>query len=99
MPTEKFKKHLMQELKDPKMAAEFLTACFEDDDPELILLALRDVAEAMGGMSAIAKKTRISRMTLYRALSKGGNPEFFSLLDILKALNIRFSFKPAGKSS
>ena len=95
--TIKFKDHLMQELKDPEMAAEFLNACFEDDDPELILLALRDVAEALGGINEIAKKTKVSRMTLYRALSKGGNPEFLSLFDILKALNLKLSFKPNRK--
>lgn len=97
MKAKKFKKHLLEELKNPKLAAEYLNACLEEDDPELILLALRDVAEAMGGMGEIAKKTQVSRMTLYRALSGGGNPEFFSLFDILKALHLQFSFKPTGK--
>ncbi|MBI5300233.1 MAG: putative addiction module antidote protein [Deltaproteobacteria bacterium] len=92
MKTKKYKDFLQKELKNPKIAAAYLNTCLEEDDEELMLMALRDVAEAQG-MGAIAKKTNISRVTLYRALSKGGNPEFNSLLDILRALRLRFSFK------
>lgn len=99
MKTKKFKDFLMKELKNPRLAAEYLNTCMEEDDPELVLMAIKDVAEAMGGMGEIAKRTKVSRMTLYRALSKGGNPEFYSLLDILKALRIQFSFKPNKKAA
>lgn len=99
MKTKKFKDFLLEELEDPKLAAEYLNACMEENDPELLLLALKDIAEAMGGMGEIAKKTKISRMTLYRALARGGNPEFQSLFDIFKALQIRFAFRPAKKAA
>ena len=92
MKTKKYKDFLQKELKNPKIAAAYLNTCLEEDDAELMLMALRDVAEAQG-MGTIAKKINISRVTLYRALSKGGNPEFNSLLDILRALRLRFSFK------
>lgn len=99
MKTKKYKEFLSEELKNPKLAAEYLNVCMEENDPALLLTAFKDIAEAMGGMGEIAKKTKISRMTLYRALSEGGNPEFYSLFDILKAFHIQFAFKPIKKAA
>ena len=87
--------YLIESLKDPEEAAEYLNAVLEEKDEKLFLKALRNVAEAAGGMSEVAKRAHLSRMTIYRALSRDGNPEFYSLLDILKALKIKFLFKAA----
>lgn len=44
--TRKYREHLLSQLQDPKEASAYLDACLEDEDPQVILLALEDVAEA-----------------------------------------------------
>ena len=55
------------------------------------LLALRTVAEAYGGLGAVATETGISREALYRALSAKGNPTLKTILAVLKAVGMRLS--------
>jgi len=88
--------YLIKDLQDPEFAAEYLNVVLEEGDEKMILKALRNVAEAAGGMGEVAKRAHLSRMTLYRALSKNGNPEFSSFLEILKALKIKVVFKSAA---
>jgi probable addiction module antidote protein len=59
------------------------------------LLALRTVAEAYGGLGAIAAEAQISREALYRALSPNGNPTLRILLAVLKAVGMRLSVEIA----
>ena len=59
------------------------------------LLALRDVAEAHGGLAAIAQEAGITREALYRALSPNGNPTLKTLLAVLHAVGMRLSVAPA----
>lgn len=60
--------------------------------PDLFLAALRDIAEARGlGMSQLAKETHLNRESLYRMLSKQGNPELGNLYVILNALGLKLS--------
>lgn len=66
----------------------YLEASLEEDDPKLIAAALGDVARAKG-MSEIAKKTGLGRESLYKALSPDGNPEFATVLKVLRALGVR----------
>lgn len=86
---------LIQSLKDSGFAAEYLNNAIEEGDPKYFLKALRNVAEATGSISEVAKRAGLSRMTIYRALSENGNPEFESLFDILRSLKIKFTFKAA----
>jgi probable addiction module antidote protein len=58
---------------DPEEAAVYLNAALEDGDPQFFLLTLRDVAEA-SGMGRLAGETRLNRESMYRMLSKQGNP-------------------------
>ena len=81
-------------LKDPENAASFLNAVIEDDDRDAFLLALRDIARAMGGMTALAEKTHVSRASLYKTLSKTGNPEFRSVSKILHSMGLRLTVEP-----
>ena len=53
--TESYKENLLESLKDPETAAEYLTACLDDGDMDVFILALRDVAEAQGGMQHFRK--------------------------------------------
>lgn len=91
MPTERYHDHLMEQLKDRREAAEYLTACFEDSE-EVFLLGLRNVVEACGGIGKLASNTSLNRESLYRMLSGEGNPRLSSLAVILDALGIQLQF-------
>jgi probable addiction module antidote protein len=82
---------LDQDLKDPAEAVGYLNTCLEDRDPEVFLLALRDVARAQGGLAKLAEATDLNREHLYRMLSENGNPELRSLEALLDALGFRLS--------
>jgi probable addiction module antidote protein len=82
---------LIELLKDPREAAAYLNAAFEEGDRRVFLQALREVAEATGGMSALARRAKLHRVNLYRILSKQGNPEIQSLENILKVFGLRLA--------
>lgn len=84
----------IQALKDPSEAAAYLNAAIEDGDKEVFLLAMRNVAQAHGGMSTIAKKAHINRESLYRMLSKKGNPELKSVFNLLHVVGLKISIEP-----
>ncbi len=86
-----YQKSLLEALKDPLEAVEYLNAALEEGDPAVFLLALRDVVDSYGGMSKLAASTALNRENLYRMLSTKGNPEFFSLLTVLKAVGFRLA--------
>lgn len=81
-------------LDTPEAITEYLNAAMEDGDERLLLLALRNVADALGGMSALARKSGLSREALYRTLSEEGNPRLSSLLALLHALGLELSVRP-----
>lgn len=86
----------MDRLKDPKLALAYLNEAVKDEDQRVFLLALKDVIEANGGdMSALAAETKLNRPTIYRMLSKKGNPRWDSLTSLLNAigLEMHFSFR------
>jgi len=89
--TESYRQHLLESLKDPESAAHYLTACLEDRDPGVFLLALRDVAEAHGGVGLLARRSRLNRENLYRTLSRSGNPSLSSLEAVLRSLGLRLA--------
>lgn len=73
--------------------AAYLKAAFEDGDPALIAAALGDAARARG-ISSMAKDTGLTRETLYRALSREGNPTLATLAAVVKALGFHLSIEP-----
>ncbi len=75
-------------LKTDKDMAEYLEAAIEDGDPALISAALGDIARAKG-MTRIARKAGLGRESLYKALSPNGNPEFATVLKVVRALGLR----------
>ena len=83
-------------LDTPEAQAEYLTAAFETDDPGFIAEAIGTVARARG-MTQIAKDSGLSRESLYRALSSGGNPELGTVMRVLQAMGLRLSAAPANK--
>jgi probable addiction module antidote protein len=62
-----------------------------DGDARAVPVALRTVADAVGGMAELAEKTGLSRETLYRTLSERGNPRLDTLATILAAFGLRLS--------
>ena len=82
---------LIDNLRNVGEAEEYLNAALEEEDPELFLLALRNVAEAQGGVAQLAEKTKLNRESLYKMLSERGNPELRSLDTLLHALGFRLA--------
>ena len=84
----KFERILKDHLADPEQAAKYLTACYEEG-PEVFLQGLRDVVEAQGGMPHAARLAGLNRESLYRQLSRRGNPSLASLNAVLTALRLK----------
>ena len=82
---------LLQWLKEPRNAEAYIEAVLDEGDPKGLMQALRNVAEAQGGIAAVAERAGLSRETLYRTLSKSGNPQLTSLTKILGATGLRLS--------
>jgi probable addiction module antidote protein len=80
--------------KDPAYAAEYLNAVLADGDQEEVMVTLRYLAQAFGGVGDLAEKTDLNATTLYRTLSPKGNPELRSLTSILKAMGMRLAVQP-----
>ena len=80
-------------LKTDEDMALYLEACLEGGDPTLIVAALGDIARARG-MAQLARDTGISREGLYKALSAEGNPEFATVMKVVKALNLTLTVAP-----
>lgn len=84
-----YKDYLKESLKDPEEAAEYLNAALEEGDLSLFTLALKDVVDALGGgIGATAKKSHLNRESLYRMLSKQGNPRLTSLTSVMTSLGL-----------
>ena len=83
--------YLRKSLKKRGEAEAYLNAALEDGDPRVFLLALRHVAEAQGGMGKAATASKLNRESLYRMLSKRGNPNLKSLTALLSTLGFRLA--------
>ncbi|MCE8020980.1 putative addiction module antidote protein [Halomonas sp. MCCC 1A11036] len=79
---------------DPEMAVDYLRTAFDELDEEggesAFLMALRHVVEAQGDMAVIAERAKVSRESLYRALSPKGNPTLRTMTAVIKATGIHF---------
>jgi probable addiction module antidote protein len=73
--------------------AAYMTEALETDDPSFVVDALGVVARARG-MTEVAREAGVSRESLYRALSTEGNPEFATVMRVVRALGLRFSISP-----
>jgi len=93
-----FKDYHIEKLQDPEESRIYLDVALEeyqqDGDTEAFLLALRDVAEAQGGITKLAERTRLNRQNLYKVLSSKGNPRFQTVETILHGLGFRLSVEP-----
>ena len=81
-------------LDDEKVIAEYLTAALEEDDPEVFLAAVGNVAKARG-MSAIAESTGLGRESLYKAIAPGAKPRYDTVLKVLQSLGVKITVSAA----
>src|SRR5687767_8928169 len=88
---------IVEELRrDPEFAAEYLKAALdESDEPRVLLIALRHIAEARGGIAKVARAAGVERESLYRALSARGNPRLSTLVAVTKAIGMRLTVEAA----
>ena len=82
-----------EQLDTSEAQAEYLAAAFEDGDPEFVKHAIGVVARARG-MTQIAKDAGLGRESLYKALREGGNPEFGTVLRVIRALGLKLTVEP-----
>jgi probable addiction module antidote protein len=91
------KEYLLERLKNRARAGQYLQVALEefesDADMAGLLLALRDVVEAQGGMTKLSREADLNRANLYAALSENGNPRFETIMAILKTLGMRLCVK------
>jgi probable addiction module antidote protein len=82
---------------DPAFAADYLTSVLQDGEQADVMIALRQMAIASGGVSVIAEKAHLNPTQLYRTLSAQGNPELRSLAAVLKAMGLQLAVIPANQ--
>jgi probable addiction module antidote protein len=93
-----YQEELIDDLTDHDEAIAYLNAAWEEslkgdrESQQLFLLALRNVAEAQGGLGKLAKRVRIRREQLYRILSRTGNPGLSIIRALLIALGVNLRF-------
>lgn len=96
--TASYHDELIESLKKPKEADLYLQIAMEeyqeDGDTEALLVALRNIAEAKGGMGQLAKRTHLNRQNLYHVLSEKGNPTLDTFGLILRGLGYKLSIQP-----
>ncbi|MBI4742527.1 MAG: addiction module antidote protein [Betaproteobacteria bacterium] len=80
--------------RDPALAAEYLNSVLADGDETDLMLALRSLSKAFGGVQEVARQAEVNAHTLYRTLSEQGNPELKTLSAILRAMGMRLAVQP-----
>jgi probable addiction module antidote protein len=80
-------------LDDAQIAAEYLTACLEDDNADVFLSALADVAKARG-MGRVAEAAGLGRESLYKALMPGSHPRHETIARVIRSLGLRLTIAP-----
>jgi probable addiction module antidote protein len=80
-------------LDNEEVVAEYLSAAAADSNPDVLLVALAEVAKARG-MAQVAKDAGLGRESLYKALAPGAHPRFETVAAVLRALNVRLAIVP-----
>jgi probable addiction module antidote protein len=96
MKLKDYRADLLQKLRDPDYAAEYLAQVLATKDQAAFMIALKDVVDAGGGMTAVSKRAGLTRPSLYKALSRKGNPTFETLRSILEPLGLRVTVTSAA---
>lgn len=95
--SKKYQDFLLEQLKDHDEAVAYLNAALEEsmkgdeESQQVFLIALRNVAEAQGGIGVLAKKAHVGRESLYKTLSGAGNPKWHAVVAFCVAIGLNFS--------
>ena len=81
-------------LDNDEMISEYLSVALEDPDPDIFLMAIRNVARARG-MGQLAKDAGLARESLYKALSPGAKPRYDTVLKLVSALGLKLHALPS----
>ena len=84
---------------DPAFALGVINSILEDGDQAELLIVLRQMAQAFGGVKAVAEQAHLNPTQLYRTLSSKGNPALSSLSAVLKAMGLRLAVQPLTASA
>lgn len=94
---------LVNSLQNKKEAAIFLETALEEfqqnGDLKALLISLRHVVEAQGGIGQLAKKIHLNRESLYKMLSAKGDPKFRTVGTLLKGIGFKFSIQAIKKKT
>lgn len=78
-----------EHLRNPEVAAEYLSLALQEEDPGIVLMALRNIAEAQeGGIAGLAARSHLGRESMYKMLSERGNPKLSSFTRIIHGLGL-----------
>lgn len=95
--TVSYRDEFIDSLKDPNEAYVYLQVAIEeyqeDNDTQALLVALRNIADAQGGMTELARKTHLNRQNLYSILSVKGNPRLDTFGLVLKGLGFKLTIE------
>jgi probable addiction module antidote protein len=83
---------------DPAYALELLNAILEEGDQGELMITLRQMAKAFGGVQAVAEQAQLNPTQLYRTLSPEGNPALSNFSAILKVMGMRLSVQSVDKA-
>lgn len=87
-----FKTFFAEKLRDPDYAIAYLNEALADEDKKVFLIALKNVIDANADNKTIlAKETKVSRPTVYRMLSKTGNPRWENITSVMDAMNLQIN--------
>ena len=92
-----YQESLIKSLKDPAEAAAYLNVVLEEGDMRMLLIALRHVVEARGGMVQLSRNAKLNRPNLYKMLSKNGSPSIHTLEIVLGVLGLRLTVSPKSE--
>ena len=84
-------------LDNDMVIAEYLNAALEDENPNVFLQAIADVAKARG-MTKLAKDTGLGRESLYKALAPGAKPRYDTIIKLIRALGVELHTSPIDAS-
>lgn len=83
-----------EHLRDPEVAAEYLSEALDDGDAAVILMALRNIAEAQeDGITGLAARSHLGRESMYKMLSASGNPKLSSFTKLLRGLGLKLKIE------
>src|SRR5689334_6226057 len=94
MKTLDYREDLLERLREAEFAAAYLDEVISLNDDKALLVALRDVVDAHGGVGELARRATLNRQSLYKSLSAKGNPTLGTLREVLQQLGLRLAIEP-----